>query len=149
MKCCHCQKEIADNSVFCPECGTKQTEEQSKTAVKQCLHCHHDMPVGAQHCPNCGAAYGTQPTNTPASSSSAQKSEETNWFSVIAIIGAFFMPIVGIIFGILGMNQAKQTGKGRGLALAGLILSIGSILLSVIIPVVVFILPLLLGGLAY
>jgi hypothetical protein len=41
--------------------------------------------------------------------------------------------IVGIVTGLMGLNQIKQTGeRGRGLALAGLWIGIGSFILVVI-----------------
>lgn len=47
---------------------------------------------------------------------------KTNAFSIVAIIGGFVLPIVGVIFGILSLNQIKKTGEqGKGLALTGII----------------------------
>lgn len=43
---------------------------------------------------------------------------------ILAIIPA----ILGIIFSIMGLSQAKKTGQGKGMAIAGLILSILAIL---------------------
>lgn len=39
---------------------------------------------------------------------------------ILAIIPA----VLGIIFSIMGLSQAKKTGQGKGMAIAGLILSI-------------------------
>lgn len=63
--------------------------------------------------------------------------QRTNTLAIIALVGSFFVSLVGIICGHLALNQIKQTGeKGRGLALAGLI--IGYIGLVVGILYVVF-----------
>ncbi|WP_425308323.1 DUF4190 domain-containing protein [Ammonicoccus fulvus] len=63
--------------------------------------------------------------------------QRTNTLAIIALVGSFFISLVGIICGHLALNQIKQTGeKGRGLALAGLI--IGYIGLVVGILYVVF-----------
>ncbi len=40
--------------------------------------------------------------------------------------------ILGIIFGALGINQANKTGEGKGMAIAGLVCSIVSILIWVL-----------------
>jgi hypothetical protein len=41
-------------------------------------------------------------------------------------------PIVGIVLGVIAINQIKQTGQGgRGLALAGII--VGAVLLAIIV----------------
>lgn len=50
----------------------------------------------------------------------------TNPFAIAAIVSAFVIAPLGIVFGILARNQIKQTGEdGWGLAQAGLI--IGSV----------------------
>lgn len=59
-----------------------------------------------------------------------------NVLSIVALIGAFVVPLVGIICGHIALSQIKKTGEqGRGLALWGTILgyvfTIGYILLLV------------------
>lgn len=50
------------------------------------------------------------------------KVADTNTFALVAVILAFIVPIAGIIFGHMGLNQIKRTGDaGRGLALTALI----------------------------
>lgn len=54
------------------------------------------------------------PTNTTV--------KDTNTYALVAIIITFMVPIAGIIFGHMGLNQIKRTGDaGRGLALTALI----------------------------
>ena len=36
---------------------------------------------------------------------------KTNTFSIVAIVGGFVLPIVGIIFGILGLNHHADVGS--------------------------------------
>ncbi|MFC5338811.1 DUF4190 domain-containing protein [Leucobacter denitrificans] len=62
------------------------------------------------------------PTYQPAPQMPAPK-PPTNVFAIISLIGAFFLSIVGIIFGHIALSQIKRTGEsGRGLALAGTII---------------------------
>lgn len=42
------------------------------------------------------------------------------WLFVVALV----LGIVGIVFGALGIKEAKATGKGKGLAVAGLVCGI-------------------------
>lgn len=42
------------------------------------------------------------------------------WLFVVALV----LGIVGIVFGALGMKEAKATGTGKGLAVAGLVCGI-------------------------
>ncbi|WP_308202849.1 DUF4190 domain-containing protein [Crossiella sp. SN42] len=67
---------------------------------------------------------------------------KTNGLSVAAlvcgIIPFFVLPLLGIIFGAIALNQIKRTGdEGRGMALAGLIVGcvwVGLFLLVFLIP---------------
>ena len=53
--------------------------------------------------------------------------------AIAGFVLAFFCSILGLIFSVIGMNQTKQTGQsGRGLAIAGLVISIVSIGFSLI-----------------
>lgn len=64
------------------------------------------------------APYQPQPVRQAEATTLGQ----TNAYALVAIIMAFIMPILGIIFGHLSLSQIKRTGDaGRGLALTGLI----------------------------
>jgi hypothetical protein len=42
---------------------------------------------------------------------------KTNTFALIGFIGAFMIPVVGIVFGVLAQRQIAQTGEaGQGFA---------------------------------
>jgi hypothetical protein len=56
----------------------------------------------------------------------------TNGMAIASLVCAFFCSILGLIFGIVALNQIKQTGQGgRGLAIAGLVISAISIVIGV------------------
>ncbi len=66
----------------------------------------------------------------------------TNTMAIIALIGAFLVPIVGIICGRIALSQIKRTGEtGRGLALAGVIIGYVYTILLLIIIIVSVALP--------
>jgi len=53
----------------------------------------------------------------------------TNVWAIVGFVCSFFIPLLGIIFSVIALGQIKRTGeRGRGLALAGLIISIVSTL---------------------
>jgi hypothetical protein len=55
----------------------------------------------------------------------------TNGLAIASLIGAFFLPPLGIIFGVIAKSQIKRTGQsGNGLATAGIVISVASIVLS-------------------
>lgn len=72
----------------------------------------------------------SQNQNTNSSPAKAQK---VNTLSVIGLIMAFFIPIVGFICSIIGLNQTKKKNeKGRGLAIAGIVISVVVALLQIL-----------------
>lgn len=66
----------------------------------------------------------------------------TDRYNVLAIVGfilAFVVNIAGLVVSIIALSQVKRTGeRGRGLALAGIIISALSLVFSVISVIVVF-----------
>ena len=68
-----------------------------------------------------------------------QEPARSNGFAVAGFILSFFVPLLGLIFSAIGIGKANQlNGKGRGLAIWGLVLSILSMVVAIIVYVVVF-----------
>jgi len=70
----------------------------------------------------------------PAAEYPAQQENPGKTMGIISLVAAFFLPLVGLILGIIGLSQSKKSGMSNGMALAGIILSasfmvIGAILL--------------------
>ncbi|HOQ00929.1 MAG TPA: zinc ribbon domain-containing protein [Acetivibrio clariflavus] len=73
MFCSECDKKIPNDSLFCPECGAKQTHSKinesaqmfstDNNAAKQCSNCKCQIPSDSRFCPECGAkqAYYSPP----------------------------------------------------------------------------------------
>lgn len=62
-----------------------------------------------------------------------QQQPPMNTLSIVALVGGFLVNIVGIVCGHIALSQIKRTGeRGRGLALAGLIIGYVSLAASVI-----------------
>jgi hypothetical protein len=54
--------------------------------------------------------------------------------AIASLVCAFFCSPLGIVFGIMARRQIRQTGQGGdGLALAGIIISVVSLVLGVIV----------------
>lgn len=56
---------------------------------------------------------------------------DTNWKSIVAIIGAFICPVIGLVFAIL----AKKEDPNDGLAKLAFILSLIFVILYVVIVI--------------
>lgn len=60
---------------------------------------------------------------------------KTNTLAIVSIVLAFIIPLAGLIFSIIALSQIKnRQEKGRGLAIAGLIMSA---FFSIIIPLII------------
>lgn len=59
MICTHCHSEIADDSMFCTECGAKVEASAASSmlspSARVCPHCGNDIPADAEFCTMCGA----------------------------------------------------------------------------------------------
>jgi hypothetical protein len=63
--------------------------------------------------------------------------QRTNTMAVLGLVFAFVFSPLGVVFSAIGLKQVKERREGgRGLALAGLILSIVFIVLGVILAIV-------------
>jgi uncharacterized membrane protein len=93
--------------------------------------------------PNASNPPSYQPAQ-PYQSGSAQgygqpsQPQKTNLLAILSLVGAFVFSLAGLVLGIIALKQIKQTGEqGRGLALAGIIISSISIVISVISLIVI------------
>jgi hypothetical protein len=67
--------------------------------------------------------------------------KSTNGMAIAGFVCSFFVQILGLIFSIVGLSQIKKTGEsGRGLAIAGIVISAIGIFLTIlaVIAAVVF-----------
>ena len=89
-----------------------------------CKNCGKEIDDRAVVCPNCGVQVGTV----------APAENKTNVLAIVGFIFAFIMPIVGLICSIIGRNKAPECGgNGRGLATAGIVISVVWMVLVIII----------------
>lgn len=103
-----------------------------------CPNCGKENKTNSNFCPNCGTAMNDSAISTP----NVSATEKTNGLALAGFITALvsllinFWGIVGIVATILSGVGLSKTGpgkeKGRGMAIAGLIIGIFSILYGVI-----------------
>ncbi|MDE7107934.1 MAG: DUF4190 domain-containing protein, partial [Clostridiales bacterium] len=72
-----------------------------------------------------------QPQAQPQNAAPASTDEGV--FGILGFILAFFIPIIGLIFSIIGINKKKNVG----LAEAGIMISVIIILLAIVIAIAV------------
>ena len=89
-----------------------------------CKNCGKEIDDRAVVCPYCGVQVGTV----------APAENKTNVLAIVGFIFAFIMPIVGLICSIIGRNKAPECGgNGKGLATAGIVISVVWMVLVIII----------------
>ncbi len=89
-----------------------------------CKNCGKEIDDKAIVCPYCGVQVG----------SVQQQQSGTNVVAIVGFIFAFLMPLVGLICSIIGKNKADEYGgNGRGLATAGIVISIIEMVLVIVI----------------
>lgn len=81
----------------------------------------------------------TNPAPTPGYAA-APVEQKWNVLAIVAfVISLLSFNVIAIVLGAIALNQIKKTGeKGRGLALAGIIIGAVSIVLYVILFITIF-----------
>lgn len=127
MKCPNCGTELTNNETFCTNCGkrvdgaidTPTGVETSNTNTENEV----EKPV--------------QQATQPVATNTAKYNSTVIIGFVIAIISLFFFPIilgpVAAVLSAIGLKQVNETNeKGKGLAIAGIIIGIAVIIIMVI-----------------
>ena len=98
-----------------------------------CKKCGMNVDDGVNFCPGCGEQMGQQMTGNGGVAASQSQPSDTNGMAVAGFVLSFFFALLGLIFSCVGLAKSKQMdGKGKGLAIAGIIISIVSMVLMVV-----------------
>lgn len=94
-----------------------------------CKNCGTQIDDNASVCIHCGAAvkpmYEQPPQQVPV---------ESNTIATVGFILSFFVALVGLICSIIGLKRSKElNGNGRGLAIAGIVISSVEIFIVVLL----------------
>ncbi|MBR5082517.1 MAG: FHA domain-containing protein [Bacteroidales bacterium] len=74
----------------------------------------------------------------PEAGTTEPEQSGTNVFAILGFVFAFLVSPLGLIFSIIGLSKAKKMGgKQKGLAIAGLIISIISLVVTLIYIIVI------------
>lgn len=91
-----------------------------------CKNCGKEISDNAYVCPNCGV-------KVVADVAPKQKNNK----ALIGFIFSFFIPLVGLILGILGYRDSQEMkDEGRGLAIAAIVISAVTLVINIIVSIV-------------
>lgn len=118
MKKCECGHECEDVYAFCPKCGAKLKDEVvAETTIENntmyCKFCGNKIHSNAEICPHCGCRVNERKFQVH------ENSNEISACSVLALIFGLLGGFLGIIFGIVGVTNAKNK-TDRNCAIAGI-----------------------------
>lgn len=66
-------------------------------------------------------------------------SDRYNILAIIGFIASFFVSVVGIVLGFIALSQIKRTGeKGRGLAIAAIVIGFAAFVIGIIAAIGIF-----------
>ena len=83
-----------------------------------CKHCGKEISDDAYLCVNCGKLVKDIPENT------TNTQPQTNGMAIAGFVCSFFIPILGWIFGGIGLaKSSKRNGKGKGLSISAIIIA--------------------------
>lgn len=111
MYCKNCGSIIDQGAQFCRACGARVDPEEPMQEPAQKAE-----PVSVQNAQVAPRTVYIQAPPTPAP-------PQSNEMAIIGFAMAFVMPLIGLIFSIIGLKKSKSGAPNRGFALAGVIIS--------------------------
>ncbi len=97
-----------------------------------CKNCGKEIDDKAAICLYCGVS--TSESEKP------RQQEATNALAIVGFILSFFIAIAGLVCSIIGYKRAPEFGgKGKGLALAGIIISAISMAITLLYIVILLV----------
>ncbi|MDR2647737.1 MAG: zinc-ribbon domain-containing protein [Oscillospiraceae bacterium] len=116
MFCSNCGNQVAENALSCPYCGfAMQSPPRNDQPYYQQTYQQNDQ----------------QPYRQPA-----QGKIGTNLFCLLGLIFTIvpIVPFAGLILCIIGLSDAKKKNEGgRGLAIAGIVIALISVVIGIIV----------------
>lgn len=92
-----------------------------------CGRCGSEVGNGASYCPKCGAKLNEV---------YARCNQDENTIAVVGFIFSFFIALVGLVCSVIGYQNASRGAKYSGLSVAGIIISIISMVLGLVFGII-------------
>ena len=161
--CPNCGNILNDNTTMCPKCGMQITQSNMTNSMNNMntsgsmntINTMNTAPssntVNSMNNMNTSGSMNTMNTmNTPPSTNTvnsmttmntmntAPSSNGENNIAIAGFILSFIIPIIGLILSIIGLKKSKETNNGRGLSIAGIVISTIFTIISIIAIFLIF-----------
>lgn len=94
-----------------------------------CTNCGKEIDDQAVVCPNCGVA-----TSNYKGDNSKNNVQNKNGMAIAGFVCSFFIPLLGWIFGGIGLSRAfKRNNKGKGFSIASIVIASVNFILGLIV----------------
>ena len=87
--------------------------------MKVCKNCGNYIDDNQKYCEKCGE-YNDGIT---VENAGQQITKKTNGMAIAGFVCSFFIPLLGWIFGGIGLKKSKETNSGYGLSVAAIIIA--------------------------
>lgn len=149
--CPNCGNILNDNTTMCPKCGMQITQSNMTNSMNNMntsgsmntINTMNTAPssntVNSMNNMNALGSMNTMnTTNTMNTMNTASSSNGENNIAIAGFILSFIIPIIGLILSIIGLKKSKETNNGRGLSIAGIVISTIFTIISIIAIFLIF-----------
>lgn len=84
-----------------------------------CKNCGKEIEENSTFCPSCGAKLVQEESQTQVTETKLEP-KKGNGMAIAGFVCSFFIPLLGWIFGGVGLAKSKKTGKGLGFSIAAI-----------------------------
>lgn len=135
--CSKCGNTVSDQAKFCNKCGNKFEEENM---VNQTVTPNVVVNEPVNNTP----VNNIQTSNAQVNNASTNNNNKNNPLALAGFIVSLVSflccgagAIIGLVLSIMGLNQIKKTNeKGKGLAIAGIVLSSIGFVVAIIVGII-------------
>ena len=111
--------------------------------MRYCSKCGSEIKEGSSFCQNCGEKINSIPSQPATNTTTSNGSTKTNGLAIagfiISLVAAFSFgssSLLGLILSIIGLTQInKSNDKGKGFAIAGIVISSIMLIVSILVAI--------------